>query len=131
MTPFHTIARGKGWRLAEIGKLWGISERQMSRVANRPSRKDLDAVRGLPNRLEDSQSGGTMRVNLTVNHHPSGRLTLKEQTPADRQPRDCDGDLFGNMDPASFYRAVAQRIADLQGPGVEVLYKDSADAEAK
>lgn len=48
MTEFHQIARNKGWRLVEIGKRWSVSERQMSRVANNPSQKDLDAVRGLP-----------------------------------------------------------------------------------
>lgn len=48
MTAFHQIAREKGWTLVEIGQRWGVSERQMSRVANNPSQKDLDAVRGLP-----------------------------------------------------------------------------------
>jgi hypothetical protein len=48
MTAFHQIAREKGWTLVEIGQRWGVSERQMSRVANNPSHKDLDAVRGLP-----------------------------------------------------------------------------------
>lgn len=71
-----------------------------------------------------------MRIDLVVNQHPSGRLTLTEQTLADRLPRDCAGDLFGNADPGSFYRATAQRIAELQGPGVEVTYKDIADTDA-
>lgn len=48
MTAFHQIAREKGWTLVEIGQRWGVSERQMSRVANNPSQKDLDAARGLP-----------------------------------------------------------------------------------
>lgn len=48
MTVFHQAARGKSWTLVEIGRRWGVSERQMSRVANNPSQKDLDAVRGLP-----------------------------------------------------------------------------------
>lgn len=48
MTDFHQVAREKGWTLVEIGERWGVSERQMSRIANNPSRKDLDAVQGLP-----------------------------------------------------------------------------------
>ncbi|ROQ48631.1 hypothetical protein EDB94_0265 [Marinobacter sp. 3-2] len=48
MTAFHQAAREKGWTLVEIGQRWGVSERQMSRIANNPSQKDLDAVRGLP-----------------------------------------------------------------------------------
>ncbi|KXS54120.1 MAG: hypothetical protein AWU57_1511 [Marinobacter sp. T13-3] len=49
-TTFHKIAREKGWRLVDIGERWGVGERQMSRIANRPTRKDLDAVIGLPNK---------------------------------------------------------------------------------
>lgn len=45
---FHSIARDKGWTLMEIGKRWGVGERQMSRVANSASQKDIDAVNGLP-----------------------------------------------------------------------------------
>jgi hypothetical protein len=48
MTAFHQAAREKGWTLVEIGQRWGVSERQMSRIANNPSQKDLDAVQGLP-----------------------------------------------------------------------------------
>lgn len=49
-TVFHEVARRKGWRLVDIGERWGVSERQMSRIANRPTQKDLDAVNGLPNK---------------------------------------------------------------------------------
>jgi len=47
-TEFHKIARAKGWRLIDIGERWDVGERQMSRIANRPTQKDLDAVTGLP-----------------------------------------------------------------------------------
>ncbi|KXS55007.1 MAG: hypothetical protein AWU57_603 [Marinobacter sp. T13-3] len=47
-TEFHKVARAKGWRLVDIGERWGIGERQMSRIANNPSKKDLDAINGLP-----------------------------------------------------------------------------------
>lgn len=47
-TKFHEIAQKKGWLLEDIAKRWDISVRQMSRVANNPKRRDLDAVSGLP-----------------------------------------------------------------------------------
>jgi hypothetical protein len=47
-TPFHKKAKEKGWDLQDIAERWGISIRQMSRVANSPKQKDLDAVNGLP-----------------------------------------------------------------------------------
>ncbi|MEW8437708.1 MAG: XRE family transcriptional regulator [Candidatus Thiodiazotropha taylori] len=47
-TPFHKKAKEKGWDLQDIAKRWGISIRQISRVANSPKQKDLDAVSGLP-----------------------------------------------------------------------------------
>lgn len=50
-TEFHKIAKEKGWLLGEIAKRWGIGDRQMSRVANNPTQKDLDAVSGLPQRV--------------------------------------------------------------------------------
>ncbi|HEB56634.1 MAG TPA: hypothetical protein ENI98_10085 [Gammaproteobacteria bacterium] len=46
-TVFHKIAKEKGWRLIDIGNRWGVSERQMSRIANSPTQKDIDAVTGL------------------------------------------------------------------------------------
>lgn len=47
-TAFHKVAESKGWLLEKIGDRWGISVRQMSRIANNPTQKDLDAVNGLP-----------------------------------------------------------------------------------
>jgi len=47
-TEFHKKAKEKGWFLERIGERWGVSVRQMSRIANRPTQKDLDAVNGLP-----------------------------------------------------------------------------------
>jgi hypothetical protein len=46
-TEFHIIAAEKGWILEEIGKRWGLGVRQMSRIANNPKTKDIDAVKGL------------------------------------------------------------------------------------
>lgn len=48
MPKFKKIAQEKGWLLEDIAARWGISIRQMSRVANNAKQKDLDAVTGLP-----------------------------------------------------------------------------------
>jgi len=47
-TKFHKIVKDKGWRLIDVGNRWNISERQMSRIANNPTKKDIDAATGLP-----------------------------------------------------------------------------------
>lgn len=39
--------------LEELAHRWGISVRQMSRVANNPKQRDLDAVNGLPHKNEE------------------------------------------------------------------------------
>jgi len=49
-SKFHKKAKEKGWLLEEIAERWGISVRQMSRVANDPKPRDIDAVNGLPKR---------------------------------------------------------------------------------
>ncbi|EAZ98136.1 hypothetical protein [Marinobacter sp. ELB17] len=47
-TEFHKLVREKGWTLVEIGERWGVSKRQMSRVAGSSSQRDIDAATGLP-----------------------------------------------------------------------------------
>lgn len=47
-TAFHEEAEKKGWQLKEIAERWDVTPRQLSRVANSPKQKDLDAVTGLP-----------------------------------------------------------------------------------
>ena len=47
-TEFHRIADTKGWLLQDIAERWGVTPRQLSRVANKPKQKDIDAVSGLP-----------------------------------------------------------------------------------
>lgn len=44
------IANSKGWTFEEIAKRWGKSERQLSRIAAAGDARDMDAVRGLPNK---------------------------------------------------------------------------------
>lgn len=45
---FQKIANEKGWTFKQIGERWGVSERQMSRIANAGNQRDLDSVNGLP-----------------------------------------------------------------------------------
>ena len=59
-TRFHEIAAEKGWLLKDIQGRWGLSERQMSRIARNPSVRDLDAISGLPNKGEQSANLGVV-----------------------------------------------------------------------
>lgn len=67
-----------------------------------------------------------MQIELSVNKHPSGRHTLTERTQMDIAKKDCRGDLFGNMDAGSFYKAVATKLHMLHQAGHDVTYKDVA-----
>ena len=49
---FQQIANQKGWTFEHIGERWGVSERQMSRIANSGNQRDIDAVMGMPNRKD-------------------------------------------------------------------------------
>jgi hypothetical protein len=71
-----------------------------------------------------------MQIELNVKKHPSGRHTLTERTQLDMTPKDCAGDLFGNMNAGSFYRAVATKLHTLYQAGHEVTYKDAASEPA-
>jgi len=51
-TLFQKIANNKGWTFDSIGQRWGISERQMSRVANSGNQRDIDAVTGIPSKVD-------------------------------------------------------------------------------
>jgi hypothetical protein len=51
-TIFQQIANNKGWTFESIGERWGISERQMSRIANSGNQRDIDAVTGIPSRKD-------------------------------------------------------------------------------
>jgi len=53
-TAFHKIAEEKGFSLREIGDRWSLSMRQMTRIANAPRQRDLDAVNGLPPQNEST-----------------------------------------------------------------------------
>jgi DNA-binding transcriptional regulator LsrR (DeoR family) len=49
-TEIQKIANCKGWTLQEVANRWGISERQMSRVAAAAKQRDIDAANGLPHK---------------------------------------------------------------------------------
>ncbi len=74
--------------------------------------------------LVSSYLGLPQRIELVVDYHPSGRRTLKEREGSGRY-RDLAGDLFGNENPASFYRAVAQLLAERQQAGQHVIFRDT------
>ena len=67
-----------------------------------------------------------MSMKLKVDYHQSGIYTLTEKSVGDSMYRDCAGDLFMNNDKGRFYRAVAQKIADLQVSGHKVDYQDTS-----
>ncbi|EHK7406877.1 hypothetical protein ABVD54_003988 [Vibrio parahaemolyticus] len=65
------------------------------------------------------------KITLKVSYHPSGNRTLTESK-GEGMPIDCQGELFTNSDSGSFYRAVAQKIADLNAEGHLVTYQDTS-----
>ncbi len=67
-----------------------------------------------------------IEIVLTVDFHPGGNRTLKFQAKGHRMPIDFSGPLLANNDAASFYRAVAQKIAYLSQQGLTVIYKDTS-----
>lgn len=52
ITEFQRIANAKGWKFEDIAKRWELSERQLSRVASAGKARDLDAVKGLPDKKQ-------------------------------------------------------------------------------
>lgn len=48
MHEFTKRYRLKGWSAPELAKRWGMSIRNLGRIARRPTQRDLDAVNGLP-----------------------------------------------------------------------------------
>lgn len=112
------IIRDKGWTLKAIGIRWNeLSERQMTRIVNQnpiPIR-DLDAINGLPSRVE-----------LKVAFHPSGRRTLMEKKGSATMFTDYQGEyLFGNSDAISFNSSLNAVIKKYQKEGYEVAFTGS------
>jgi hypothetical protein len=59
-------------------------------------------------------------IEVQVDYHPSGRLTLKERRPGEMWSDVREEGLFGNLDAASFYQKVAKRISEHAKIGVVV-----------
>ncbi len=58
-TEFHRIVRAKGWTLLELGERWGLGPRQMTRIAQGCSTRDLDSAYGLPKKTKKKKRRGT------------------------------------------------------------------------
>lgn len=103
----------KGWTLKSLGARWKLSERQMSRLSETKEIRYMDATNGLPERVE-----------LKINKHPSGRLTLMKKMPKEKIFSDCrDKGLFGNNDDIEFNRLLSIFKYELESQGYEVAVK--------
>lgn len=60
-------------------------------------------------------------VELVVDWHPSGNITLKERSEGTGMYRD----IFTNRDKSKFYRAVAKELGDRRRLRQTVIYKDT------
>jgi len=47
MYKFTETAKDKGWRMVDLARRWGVTPRQMSRIAANPDQRDWDALSGL------------------------------------------------------------------------------------
>lgn len=69
-----------------------------------------------------------MKLQLKVDVSATGRHTLKKRAEGETTYQDYhpgpDSRLFGNEDQATFYRAVAQELADLVSQGFSIHYMD-------
>jgi len=67
------------------------------------------------------------QIDVQVDHHPSGNLTLKERNVGQATWSDVKGEhLVANSDAAQFYQQVAKRLASHAKNGVIVAsYKDT------
>lgn len=52
-TQLQAIANSKGWTFEELAKRWGVSPRQMSRIAAAGKPRDIDAANGLPDKFKN------------------------------------------------------------------------------
>ena len=52
MHEFTKQLKAKGWKAKALAERWGVTPRQMTSIAAKPKRRDLDALNGLPNLKE-------------------------------------------------------------------------------
>jgi len=50
MTDYVKAVRRKGWTAQELAERWGITARQVSNIGRNPSKMNIDALAGLPDR---------------------------------------------------------------------------------
>ena len=70
------------------------------------------------------------QIDVQIDHHPSGNLTLKERNVGEVMWGDVKAQgLWTNSDAASFYQQVAGRLASHAQAGIIVSsYKDTGPA---
>jgi hypothetical protein len=66
-----------------------------------------------------------MQISFKVDHHPSGRRTLKKRSQNEMMYSDCAGPLHSNSDAGAFYRAVAAVLYKHHIAGDQVEYEDT------
>jgi hypothetical protein len=72
------------------------------------------------------------QIEFQIDWHPSGRRTLKERQPGTPWDDVMVQGLWGNDDPASFYQAVAIRMATNSRNGVQITnYENTSPSLAK
>jgi len=73
------------------------------------------------------------QIDVQVDHHPSGNLTLKERDVGQAMWSDVKGEHLGaNPNVAQFYQQVAKRLARHAKNGVIVVsYKDTGPKLAR
>lgn len=135
-TPANIAARAvlvDGHTQAEATRLTGATRSTVADAVKRYSDADAEirssygscvyAPKDVHSNKETTEEV-RMRIELKVCKHPSGRYTLTEKSPGEQLPRDCTGNLFGNTDAGTFYKAVAAKIANLSENGFAVKYSD-------
>ena len=80
MTIFQQIVNKKGWTFVEIGKRWGKSERQISRIASAGNQRDIDAAEGLPNLEEVKMNEFTKYFGITAEQFEELGVELMEDS---------------------------------------------------
>ena len=80
LSIFKQIANRKGWTFEDIGERWGVSERQMSRIANSGNQRDIDAVNGLPDKIGDNMNELAEYLGLTDEQYEELDIELHADT---------------------------------------------------
>ncbi|MCY3788911.1 MAG: hypothetical protein OXH63_08995 [Gemmatimonadetes bacterium] len=65
-------------------------------------------------------------VELKIDHHPSGRHTLKKRVSGQQMYQDCSGSpgLFGNVDKLEFLKAYCSKVKKHMEDGSRVILHD-------